>query len=306
MLHKSVVHMLNYLKYDKTSGASELIETTLDIIQNQLKHIKDPEEDIKDIIIELSMEIFHSRPSMAPIINVIGFIINDLEQFNKNAILKRIEQYKLNNAKRKELLNANFKLFLDSLQVEHLNIMLISYSSTIVSFFEKVTDRDYTFYILESRPLLEGRKTAEILSSKYEVNLITDSAIGKFIPNINLILTGIDSILKDGSIINKIGTYPLATIGNLNTKKVYAVADSYKYNLKSHYDIPVIIEEKPEYEIYSKKIKIETFKVHNYYFDITPPQYFDGIISDLGILSVEEFLTNVKDILPLDWYRVFL
>ena len=53
--------MLNYLKYDKTSGASELIDTSLDIIETQLKHIKDSQQDIKDIILELSKEIFHSR-----------------------------------------------------------------------------------------------------------------------------------------------------------------------------------------------------------------------------------------------------
>ena len=298
--------MLNYLKYDKTSGASELIDTSLDIIETQLKHIKDSQQDIKDIILELSKEIFHSRPSMAPIINAIGFIVHDLEHFNKETITTRISEYKQYNAKRKEILNTNFKLFLDGLPMEHLNIMLISYSSTVVSFFESLQDKDYTFYILESRPLLEGRKTAEILASKYEVNLITDSAIGKFISDVNLILTGIDSILKDGSIINKIGTYPLATIGKLNNKQVYAIADSFKYNIKSHYDIPVIIEEKPEYEIYSKKIKNETFKVHNYYFEITPPQYFDAIISDLGILPIPEFLIKVKDFLPLDWYNLFL
>ena len=306
MLHKHVVHMLNYLKYDKTSGASELIDTSLDIIETQLKHIKDSQQDIKDIILELSKEIFHSRPSMAPIINAIGFIVHDLEHFNKETITTRISEYKQYNARRKEILNTNFKIFLDGLPMEHLNIMLISYSSTVVSFFESLQDKDYTFYILESRPLLEGRKTAEILASKYEVNLITDSAIGKFISDVNLILTGIDSILKDGSIINKIGTYPLATIGKLNNKQVYAIADSFKYNIKSHYDIPVIIEEKPEYEIYSKKIKNETFKVHNYYFEITPPQYFDAIISDLGILPIPEFLIKVKDFLPLDWYNLFL
>ena len=298
--------MLNYLKYDKTSGASELIDTSLDIIETQLKHIKDSQQDIKDIILELSKEIFHSRPSMAPIINAIGFIVHDLEHFNKETITTRISEYKQYNARRKEILNTNFKLFLDGLPMEHLNIMLISYSSTVVSFFEALQNKDYTFYILESRPLLEGRKTAEILASKYEVNLITDSAIGKFISDVNLILTGIDSILKDGSIINKIGTYPLATIGKLNNKQVYAIADSFKYNIKSHYDIPVIIEEKPEYEIYSKKIKNETFKVHNYYFEITPPQYFDAIISDLGILPIPEFLIKVKDFLPLDWYNLFL
>ena len=298
--------MLNYLKYDKTSGASELIDTSLNIIETQLKHIKDSQQDIKDIILKLSKEIFHSRPSMAPIINAIGFIIHDLKHFNKETISKRISEYKQYNAKRKEILNTHFKSFLDGLPTEHLNIMLISFSSTIVSFFENQQDKDYTFYILESRPLLEGRKTAEILASKYEVNLITDSAIGKFISDVDLILTGIDSILKDGSIINKIGTYPLATIGKLNNKEVYAIADSFKYNVKNHYDIPIIIEEKPDYEIYSKKIKTETFKVHNYYFEITPPQYFDAIISDLGILPIPEFLIKVKEFLPLDWYKIFI
>ena len=298
--------MLNHLKYDKTSGASELIDTSLDIIETQLKYIKDSQQDIKETIIEISKEIFQSRPSMAPLLNVIGFIIHDLEHYNKEIISKRISEYRKYNAKRKEMLNKNFKSFLDELPIEHLNIMLISYSSTIVSFFENLQDKDYTFYILESRPLLEGHKTAEILSSKYEVNLITDSAIGKFISDVDLILTGIDSILKDGSIINKIGTYPLATIGKLNNKKVFAVADSFKYNIKSHYNLPVIIEEKPGYEIYRKKIKVETFKVHNYYFEITPSKYFDGIISDIGILSIDEFLVKVKDFLPLDWYKVFL
>jgi len=111
---------------------------------------------------------------------------------------------------------------------------------------------------------------------------------------------------EEGSIVNKIGSYPLACIAAANNKDVYAVGDSFKYNLKSHYNQKIIVEQKPIYEVYSKKIKKELFKVHNLYFDITPSNYFKEIISDLGILAMPEFLEKVKNTLPLEWFKSFL
>ena len=46
--------------------------------------------------------------------------------------------------------------------------------------------------------------------------------------------------------------------------------------------------------------------MHNYYFDITPPEYIDGVISDLGILTIKEFIERVKNKLPLDWFEKFI
>jgi len=306
LISHHVHRLINELKTDKTSGASELIEVAIEIFKDLLHSIKDPDKNIKEIIIQISKELIEIRPSMATLINTIGYLVHLIDVYTVPALNSRIDAFYDEKIKREEALSLVFQSFLEKYDRRKLSIMLISYSSTITKLIKKSKGIDFSFYILESRPLLEGRRTANLLSSDFEINLISDSAMGKFVNEVDLILIGIDSILKDGSIINKIGTYPLACIGKANDKDVYAVGDSFKYNVKSHYGQEIIIESKPIYEIYSDKIKNELFKVHNYYFDITPPQYFNGIISDLGILSVSEFLDKIITSLPIEWYKLFL
>jgi translation initiation factor 2B subunit (eIF-2B alpha/beta/delta family) len=130
--------------------------------------------------------------------------------------------------------------------------------------------------------------------------------MGKFIGSVDIVLLGIDSVLRDGSIVNKIGSHPLACIAADNNKEVFAVGDSYKYNLKNHYGREIIVEDKPIYEVYSKRIKKKSFHVHNYYFDITPSKYISGIISDLGMLTIPEFLEKVINAIPLEWFKPFI
>jgi translation initiation factor 2B subunit (eIF-2B alpha/beta/delta family) len=274
--------MIRDLHLDKTSGASELVETALEIFKSQLDSIKDPETDIKDTIIELSRELLNVRPSMAPIINTIGYFLHDLGYFNKKDLLERFEIFYQNREKRIRALFASFNSFLEDYKDKHLNFMLISYSTTILKCIQQSGRKNFTFYILEARPLLEGRRTAEKLSSDYETHLITDSSMGKFIKSVDVVLIGIDSIL------------------------LFAVGDSYKYNLKSHFGKEIIVEDKPIYEVYNKRIKKEKFHVHNYYFDITPSKYINGIISDLGMLTIHEFLDEVVKVIPLDWFKAFL
>ena len=302
---KTILHMIHDLKTDKTSGASELIEIALEILEAYLHTIKDPNMDIKEDLFELSKDLFNVRPSMAPIINTLGYFIHDLEFFSKQTLLEKLKTFPAERLRIDKALTSSFHSFLDRFEGK-LNVMLISYSTTIIKHLKENIKNDFTFYILESRPLLEGRRTAEILSSNFETHLITDSAMGKFIKKVDIVLLGIDSVLRDGSIVNKIGSYPLACIAAANNKAVYSVGDSFKYNLQSHYSQKIIVEQKPIYEVYSKKIKKELFKVHNLYFDITPSNYFKEIISDLGILTMPEFLEKVKRTLPLEWFKSFL
>jgi len=306
MINKTILHMIHDLTTDKTSGASELIEIALEILEAQLHTIKDPNMDIKEIIFELSKDLFNARPSMAPIINTIGYFIHDLEFFSKQTLLEKFKTFPAERLRIDNALTSSFHSFLNRFEGKKLNVMLISYSTTIIKHLKENTKNDFTFYVLEARPLLEGRRTAEILSANFETHLITDLAMGKFIKKVDIVLLGIDSILRDGSIVNKIGSYPLACIAAANNKDVYAVGDSFKYNLRSHYNQKIIVETKPIYEVYSKKIKKELFKVHNFYFDITPSNYFKEIISDLGILTMPEFLEEIKKAVPLEWFKSFL
>ena len=306
MITKPIHRMIRELHLDKTSGASELIEIALDILKTQLDSIKDAQMDIKDVILELSRELLKVRPSMAPIINTIGYFLHDLESYTKKDILEKYYAFPQKREGMENALLSSFHSFLDNYREKHLNIMLISYSTTIIKCLKENRANDFTFYILEARPLLEGRRTAEMLSSDFETHLITDSSMGKFIKSVDIVLLGIDSIMRDGSIVNKIGSHPLACIAADNNKEVYTIGDSYKYNLKSHYGQKIIVEDKPIYEVYNKKIKKNLMHVHNYYFDITPSKYLNGIISDLGVLTIPEFLKQVVKAIPLEWFKTFL
>ncbi len=298
----SIISQINDIRKDSSSGANELALKAVKVIQDQLDSIRDPNENIKDLIYKLVDKLIKTRPSMAPLINSMGFLITYNDKFTKKSISNAIKAYYSSQAIKESLLEQNFKLMLNKMGKSELRIMLISYSSTILNLILKNTENTFTFYILESRPLFEGQKLAEMLSEKYETHLIIDAAAGKFINNIDLIFIGADSILQDGSIINKIGTYPLAVLANSNHKDMYVISDSYKYNLFSHYGYKVEIEPKPIKQIYDKQIKIKNFRVENFYFDITPSHFIKAIVSDLGILSIENFLKKVKIQIPIKWF----
>ena len=306
LISKQIHRMCRELHLDKTSGASELVEIALDIIKTMLETIKDPQLEIKNEFLEISRELLNVRPSMAPIINTIGYFLHDLDSYTKEELLTRYDSFYQKREQRRSDLISSFKLFLEKYKKDHLNLMLISYSTTVINCIKHSNSKNFTFYVLEARPLLEGRRTAENLSEDYETHLITDSSMGKFIESVDIVLFGIDSILRDGSIINKIGSHPLACLAFNNNKEVFAVGDSYKYNLKSHYGQEIIVEDKPTYEVYSKRIKKKLLHVHNYYFDTTPSKYINGIISDLGVLEIPEFLQKVVKTIPIDWFKPFL
>ncbi len=306
MFKPEIQKLLNELKTDSSSGASELLDKSLSIIKSQLDLLSDDDEYIVELIIDLSKAIINTRPSMAPLINMIGYIIGDIKVITKTEIKYKLEQFKAEDRTRKMCLENNFQRFITKISNKNPKIMVISYSSTIINLIQNLKDFYAEFYVLESRPLCEGRYTAQKLSNNFKTHLIIDAAMGKFIDQIDLILIGIDSILKDGSVINKIGTYPLAVMGNQKGIDVYAIGTSLKYNLKSHYGFTVQIEKKQKHEIFDKQDLPENLEINNYYFDVTPPKYINKIISDIGILSPKKFVKDVRKILPLDWFELFL
>lgn len=301
-----IKEMLQELRRDNTSGAREMIEKSLNIIQTYLTLISNEEKDIRRELKKLASKIISSRPSMATLIDTMGYLMGDKSINTKKLILKRLEQFSAYREGQMNALEGHFRTLIDRLYKPNIKIMLISHSSTINAVLSNYKEKTITFYVLESRPLLEGQRTAEYFSKDFQTNLIADSAMGKFIDDIDIVLVGIDSILKDGSIVNKIGTYPLAVLALENNKRVYAVGDSFKYNLRSHFGQKINIEEKPSAEIYEGANKNENLSVKNYYFDITPPQYITGIISDLGVHTPLDFLEEVKKSLNIQWFNEYI
>ena len=75
---QNIQFQLNELRNDNTSGASEFIDKAFEIIRTQLNQISDSHKDIKSDIIYILKQLIDTRPSMAPLINAMGYLINNL------------------------------------------------------------------------------------------------------------------------------------------------------------------------------------------------------------------------------------
>lgn len=59
--------------------------------------------------------------------------------------------------------------------------------------------------------------------------VITDSAVGAFMEEVDLCLVGAEGVMENGGIVNKIGTYQMALVAHALKKPFYVAVESYKF-----------------------------------------------------------------------------
>jgi translation initiation factor eIF-2B subunit delta len=159
--------------------------------------------------------------------------------------------------------------------------MTLSRSSTILKVFKKLISKNSIkeIFVLESRPLFEGRKQAKALAELgVPVKQIVDAAAGFYAEQIEAIIIGADMILKDGSVINKIGSFLLALAADFYQKPFYVVASSNKQTTISpkNYRKHIIERASEELEAPAK----ENIEARNIYFEYVPAKLITAIISE--------------------------
>lgn len=138
----------------------------------------------------------------------------------------------------------------------------------------------------KTEPLEQGVITArELVKEKIPVTLIDDNAIGFFIKDIDIAITGADALRKEG-VVNKIGTSLLAQAAYNASKPFYVIANSLKIDNRKKFEV----EERPADEIKRKLHKrLEGgIKTRNPAFDITPWKYVTGIINENGVFTKKQ------------------
>jgi translation initiation factor 2B subunit (eIF-2B alpha/beta/delta family) len=157
--------------------------------------------------------------------------------------------------------------------------------------YSKEKGRKFEVYNTETRPLFQGRKTAEELEKAgIKVTMFVDSAAATAIEKENpedkiytdKIFLGADALLKDG-IINKIGSGMFSELANKNKVPVYIVADSWKF---SYNKMP--IEKRNINEIWDNAPK--EIRIKNPAFEFVDKKYITGIITELGLMKYNNFV----------------
>lgn len=163
--------------------------------------------------------------------------------------------------------------------------------------FAKKAWRQFEVYNTETRPLFQGRKTAnELRKAKVKVTMFVDSASASAIEksdkydetHSDKVFLGADALLP-GGIINKIGSGMIAELAFTHHIPVYIIADSWKFSRKK-----VPMETRKLNEIWDQAPK--NIKIQNPAFEFVPKKYIKGIVSELGILEYDKFVKKMRRI----------
>lgn len=153
--------------------------------------------------------------------------------------------------------------------------------------YSKKHGKKFAVYNTETRPLFQGRITSRELSAAgIQVSEFVDSGMHEAIKKSGIVLLGADAILKSG-VINKIGSAGIAEVAYIHKKPLYIVADSWKFYPKS-----VKVEERDFREVW--KYAPKHVKIRDPAFEKIDKKYITGIVSELGILSYQKFLKEIR------------
>lgn len=173
------------------------------------------------------------------------------------------------------------------------------HSSTVVSVLLEAAKqgKKFTVYNTETRPRFQGRITAENLSKAgIEVLHFVDSAGRSMLRKSDIYLFGCDAITSEGKLINKIGTEMLAEAANDCRIPAYSCTNSWKFAVTTLHGFEEKIEQRHPDEVWENPPK--NVRIINPAFEITPPDIFTGVITELGIYKPETFVHAVKEAYP--------
>jgi methylthioribose-1-phosphate isomerase len=142
----------------------------------------------------------------------------------------------------------------------------------------------------ETRPLLQGaRLTAWELSREgIEVTVTTDGMAGYCLSRgmVDLVVVGADRVFRDGHVINKVGTYPIAAVARRHGVPFYVFAPLSTFDLSGRVE-EVEIEHRGEEEVAEvagRRVVPRGVRVLNPAFDLTPPELVTAFVTERGLL----------------------
>ncbi|WP_405916934.1 S-methyl-5-thioribose-1-phosphate isomerase [Streptomyces sp. NBC_00728] len=160
-------------------------------------------------------------------------------------------------------------------------------------------------WVDETRPLLQGaRLTAyEAARNGMAYTLLTDSAAGSLFAagEVDAVLIGADRIAADGSVANKVGSYPLAVLARYHHVPFIVVAPVTTIDPDTPDGTSIEVEQRAGHEvteITAPQVPVAGVEpgggipvaplgtqAYNPAFDVTPPELITAIVTEEGVVS---------------------
>jgi len=253
-----IIAAVEQLRVDRSSGAAALARQAARALVEAVERGADP--------VAAAAALSMARPSMAPLAAALRRL---LAMGPSAASLRALEaEWEADHA----------RLATEAADVLPPRVLTLSASASVMAAL--LARRPDLTLVAESRPLLEGRATAQALAAAdLAVELVVDAAVAAALPAVDAVVLGADTLLADGSAVNKVGSLPLALAAREAERPVYVVTDTAKLADRTWF----VIEEMPPEEVWPDAPR--DIHVRNPYFERVPPDLIAGIITERGLIA---------------------
>lgn len=273
------------IKSLEIQGAEKVAVSAVKAFALKLKKTQDKKE-LKKYYIELK----NARPTEPALRNALSYCYENYKE-NPDVTKKVLDHFK--NSKDKIAEYGANKIHDGMIVFTH------CHSSTVVRVLLEAARQGKKFTVLntETRPRFQGRITAKNLSKEgIEVYHFVDSAGRSMLRKSDIYLFGCDAITSEGKLINKIGTEMLAEAANSCRIPAYSCTNSWKFAPDTLHGFKEEIEQRSADEVWENPPK--NVHILNPAFEITAPDIFTGVITELGIYKPETLVHAVKEAYP--------
>lgn len=302
-IHPEIESQIRSLRNEKREGASWIARKAVTILKTAVEKSTTMKRPVLwEELQTVGRTLIQTHPSMAPLTSGIArtlyLLYNELRKGTTPSHAKRLLIELVQNYQETSKKSLDKIAHLAKQEIKRKGMILThTYSETVLKVLSAIGEQ---VFITESRPLCEGTYLAEKLAKHVNVTLITDAEAGHFLPGLDCIVIGADSILADGSVINKMGTRLLTVAAKYFRVPVYVVAESHKFSLPSFLGEDVPLEENDPKEVISRRLK--NVKIRNIYFDVTPADCITAYITELGVVYPHDVQSKLEKMVK--WVKV--
>lgn len=185
-----------------------------------------------------------------------------------------------------------------TLLAAHGRVLLHDYSSTVLAVLAEVGRRGQRLHVVVTtgQPVNQGPRVAAVAASyNHHVTFVPDTAIGRVMSDVDVVLTGVETLYSNGDLVNTIGTYPIALVAREAKAPVYGVTECVKIHPTATgvrvADLTArLLHSWPE----AASVLPAGAIIRTDVLDLTPAHLVTGYITDAGILAPDQMDVAVQ------------
>lgn len=259
------------LRGDRERGAMQLAARAVELLPRVLND--DPARDVQAVVRALAV----ARPSMVTIANAVALCAAPLVrgEMERGAIAGHADTLLTQWMRESSALTAQAQ--------KHIPEVILTYSNASTTRNALLTRKTHltSVVIPEGRPIDDGKRLAATLAAAgIAVITITEAQFGAWVPQVEAVIVGADTVGPDGAVYNHMGTATLALLAREHGVPMLSLTHTLKV---APFDRPEdTTEENDPAEIWAHPPPGVT--VRNLTFDRTPPDQIT-VVTERGVLT---------------------